>query len=117
MKKTIKKISRGIQINFNLYVLLIGLLITFFGLFLLYVLGFHSFDMMQNLEFIMCDAKITMLEDGIEWNQDYFETKVSGETISFKDMYREGIGNFLNGIIMTMIGMFFIGYGAGKLEK
>ena len=118
----IKKIIQPIKKNFNLLVLLAGLITTIYGVHYTYLMGFHSFDMAQNLIFIRDDVKIDLLSEGhsintIESNMVYFETDTGGNIKTLEDTYAEGVTNLLKGIPLMLFGIFMIGYGIGKLEK
>ena len=112
------KLLKDIKKNFILTILIMGIITSYYGLWMTFVLGFHSFDMAQNLIFIRDDAKIDFLEKGIIWDVDYIETKVwSGGSFSLEETYVEGVGYLIHGIFITMLGIFAIGYAIGKLEK
>jgi len=109
---------KSLKKNSDLILLVFGLIITFFGFWITFILGFHNFDMAQNMIFIRDDNHISFLEAGMEWDKVYFETLLwTGELVSFEQTYIEGIGHLITGIFTIMLGTTLSGYSIGRLKK
>ena len=104
------------KVDIGLLGLLVGLIITFWGLYLVFIVGFHSFDMAQNLIFIRDGLRIDLLEDGVEWNPVYFEQNIKGDMYTLESVYVQGVKSFLYGTPILMLGMCIIGYSLRNLK-
>lgn len=99
------------------FFLIFGFLVTLCGLYILFVQGFHSFDMAQNLIFTRDNFKIFSLEHGASWDTVFSETFTDGSKVSLEDSYVFGVKNFLKGVPIVMLGMCLFGYALGKLNE
>lgn len=109
--------TKSIINNWDLMILMIGLLVTSYGLYAVYIVGFHGFDMAQNMIFIRDNLRIDLLKEGVDWNPIFFETDTKGNTMSLEDAYKRSVVNLLNGIPIAILGAGMIGYAVGRLTR
>jgi len=97
--------------------LLLGILTTIVGLYITFLLGFHSFDMAQNIIFMRDSWHIETLEDGELWSHRFQETRINGQAVELEDVYIEGIGYLTKGFIITIFGILLTGYEMGRIQE
>jgi len=104
MKFDIRKYEGYISLSIGLILILVGML----G----FLLGFHNFDISQNLEFIEQSIYRFQLDNHLTPKPLYYETTLRGDKhTDFANLYREGLNQAFEGILLLVVGMFFIGYG------
>lgn len=109
--------KRSVRFKVDIVLLFVGLFFSFYGFYWVFVGGFHSFDMAQNLIFIRDDFKIDLLEHNVSWFPMYFEVNTVGEVSSLEKTYQDGVKNVLIGVPILMSGMIVLGFALGGLVR
>ncbi len=104
------------EINYIFVLLVTGFVVSFVGFFILFVNGFHAFDLAQNMIFMRDTYRIDSLENGCDWNPVFYEMNGLGEHHSFEETYMQGVEDLLNGVLISSLGLLIFGFGLGQLK-
>lgn len=92
-------------------IIISGIVILLFGLYMLWVLGFHSFDSCQNYIFMQSAYEHILRDNDVEQRPVFVETSLNGREMTFEECYTDGIVWFIKGSLLSLFGAAMIGYG------
>jgi hypothetical protein len=78
-------------------------------------LGFHNFDVAQNIERLGDDMNMVLCEFGYDERWELGETNLYGDEYTLSDTYRMGLRQLVWGFYLTVAGCILVGMFIGSL--